>query len=232
MWIQGSHNSVPTCTIFCKARDLHYSTPCIFIHNVIGRHRDREDKQEIHCVKTYTSESITDTFQVGCFLITYIITKISTELLFLVTNTNWKHSESADLLGRDRSLLPYCPLLTGGERLPPHPPPPTKKKKKKKKKKRIITCTTIWVCYDYGVFCSFTHLRIPRSPPKFNQFFTVLNFLSDVVHRQTDKQTNQRYQKHNLYPVNIPLPASYRMFTGSSFAKEVMTHANTRYTKH
>ena len=24
------------------------------------------------------------------------------------------------------------------------------------------------------------------------------NFLSNVVHRQTDKQTNQRYQKHNL----------------------------------
>ena len=37
----------------------------------------------------------------------------------------------------------------------------------------IFTCTTIWVCYLYGVFCSFT-LRIPRSPPKFNQFFIVL----------------------------------------------------------
>ena len=49
------------------------------------------------------------------------------------------------------------------------------KKKKKKKRFWIITFTTIWVCYHYyGVFCSFTHLTIPRSPPKFNQFFLVL----------------------------------------------------------
>ena len=27
---------------------------------------------------------------------------------------------------------------------------------------------------------------------------SVYNFLSNVVHRQTDKLTNQRYQKHNL----------------------------------
>ena len=27
---------------------------------------------------------------------------------------------------------------------------------------------------------------------------SVHNFLSYVVHRQTDRQTNQRYQKHNL----------------------------------
>ena len=54
---------------------------------------------------------------------------------------------------------------------PTHPPPPPKKKKKV----WIITCTTIWVCHHYyGVFCSFTHLRIPRSPPKCNQFFIVL----------------------------------------------------------
>ena len=53
-------------------------------------------------------------------------------------------------------------------------------------------------------FCSFAHLTIPRSPPKFNQFFLVYysgpvhkissqsvhNFLSNVVHRQTDKLTN------------------------------------------
>ena len=39
-------------------------------------------------------------------------------------------------------------LSLGGERLPP-----TKKKKKKKKKFWAITCTTIWVCYNYyGVF--------------------------------------------------------------------------------
>ena len=41
---------------------------------------------------------------------------------------------------------------------------------------RIITCTVIWVCYHYYggfLFCSFTHLRIPRPPPKLNQFFIV-----------------------------------------------------------
>ena len=69
-------------------------------------------------------------------------------------------------------ILPTAKMLSlGGERLPPppaHPPPP--------KKKRIITCTTIWVCHYYygGFFCSFTHLKIPRSPPKFNQFVIVL----------------------------------------------------------
>ena len=34
--------------------------------------------------------------------------------------------------------------------------------------------TTIWSCYSYySIFCSFTHLKRPRSPPKFNQFFIV-----------------------------------------------------------
>ena len=67
-------------------------------------------------------------------------------------------------------ILPTVKILClGGERLPPPPPP------QKKKKFWIITCTTIWVCHHYyGVFCSFTHLRIPRSPLKFNQFFIVL----------------------------------------------------------
>ena len=58
-----------------------------------------------------------------------------------------------------------------------HPPLNLKKKKKKKKKKcsgslpspRSGYATTITV-----FFCSFTHLTIPRSPPKFNQFFLVL----------------------------------------------------------
>ena len=27
---------------------------------------------------------------------------------------------------------------------------------------------------------------------------SIYNFLSNAVHKQTDKQTNQRYQKHNL----------------------------------
>ena len=42
-------------------------------------------------------------------------------------------------------ILPTVKMLSlGGERLPPH-----QKKKKKKKKVWIITCTMIWVCYDY-----------------------------------------------------------------------------------
>ena len=65
-------------------------------------------------------------------------------------------------------------LSLGCERLPP--PTPKKKKKKKKKKgsgslpaPRSGYATTIMV-----FFCSFTHLTIPRSLPKFNQFFLVL----------------------------------------------------------
>ena len=75
-------------------------------------------------------------------------------------------------------ILPTVKMLTlGGERLLPLPLPPPKKKKKKKKKKKekfwIITCTTIWVCHHYyGVFLLI--YSIPRSPPKFNQFFIVL----------------------------------------------------------
>ena len=72
-------------------------------------------------------------------------------------------------------------LSLGCERLPPPPlppPPHTPPQKKKKKKKkgsgslpspRSGYATTITV-----FFCSFTHLTIPRSPPKFNQFLPVL----------------------------------------------------------
>ena len=70
-------------------------------------------------------------------------------------------------------ILPTVKMLSlGCERLPT----PLKKKKKKKKKgsgslpsPRSGYATTITV-----YFCSFTHLTIPRSPPKFNQFFLVL----------------------------------------------------------
>ena len=121
-------------------------------------------------------------------------------------------------------------LSLGGERLPPPPPPPTphtkkKTKKKKKKKKRekfwIITCTTIWECHHYyGVF--FAHLLILEYPDHHHQNLissplyypgplhkvsaqSVHNFLSNVVHRQTDKQTNTTKNK-------------------TSFAKEVLIH--------
>ena len=70
-------------------------------------------------------------------------------------------------------ILPTVKMLSlGCERLQT----PLKKKKKKKKKgsgslpaPRSGYATTITV-----FFCSFTHLTIPRSPPKFNQFFLVL----------------------------------------------------------
>ena len=70
-------------------------------------------------------------------------------------------------------ILPTVKMLSlGCERLPPPPPPPAKKKKKGSGSlpaPRSGYATTITV-----FFCSFTHLTIPRSPPKFNQFFLVL----------------------------------------------------------
>ena len=98
-------------------------------------------------------------------------------------------------------------LSLGGERLnvpPPRPPP-----KKKKKKFWLITCTTIWICHHYyGVFSA--HLLIleypdhhqnltssslcaPETPPYKLYPHPLYNFVSNLVHRQT----NKRYQKHN-----------------------------------
>ena len=100
-------------------------------------------------------------------------------------------------------------LSLGCERLPT-----PLKKKKKKKRFWIITFTTIWVCYRYyGVF--FAHLLILQYPDHHQNLISsylyysgpvhkissqsVHNFLSNVVqNKQTDRQTNQRYQKHNL----------------------------------
>ena len=82
-----------------------------------------------------------------------------------------------------------------------YPPP----KKKRKKKFWIITCTTIWICYHcYGWF--FTHLLILEYPDHYQNLISsslyypgplhkissqsVHNFLSNVVHKQTDKLTN------------------------------------------
>ena len=47
---------------------------------------------------------------------------------------------------------------------------------------------------------------------------SVHNFLSNVVHRQTDRQTNQRYQKHNL------------LCQGGN--KQTNKQTNQRYQKH
>ena len=118
-------------------------------------------------------------------------------------------------------------LSLGDERLPPPPhlptptPPKKKEKKEKKKKKRrkkrrkkkfsIIT-------HDLGMlpllWCFFAHLLILEYPDHHQNLITsslyypgplhkissqsVHSFLSNVVHKQTNKQTNQRYQKHNL----------------------------------
>ena len=99
-------------------------------------------------------------------------------------------------------ILPTVKMLSlGGERLLPPPPP--------QKKFWIITCTTIWVCYHY-YYVFFAHLLILEYPDHHQNLISsslyypgpcpkilsqsVHNFLSNVVH----KQTNQRHQKHNL----------------------------------
>ena len=102
------------------------------------------------------------------------------------------------------SHMPTVKMLSlVGERLTP--PSPTFRKTKF----WIITCTTIWLCYRYyGVF--FAHLLILEYSDHHQNLISsslyypgplhkislqsVHNFLSNVVHRQT----NQRYQKHNL----------------------------------
>ena len=51
---------------------------------------------------------------------------------------------------------------------------PLKKKKKKKGSGSLPARRSGYATTIKGFFCSFTHLTIPRSPPKFNQFFLVL----------------------------------------------------------
>ena len=74
------------------------------------------------------------------------------------------------------SHMPTVKLLSlGSERLPPPSPPPQKKKKKKKKSFGSLPAPRSGYATAIMVFvCSCTHLRILRSPPKCNQFFTVL----------------------------------------------------------
>ena len=96
-------------------------------------------------------------------------------------------------------ILPTVKMLSlGCERLPTP---------LKKKRFWIITFTMIWVCYHYyGVF--FAHLLILQYPDHHQNLTSSslyysgpvhkINVLSNVVHRQTNRQTNQRYQKHNL----------------------------------
>ena len=92
-------------------------------------------------------------------------------------------------------------------------PPPSKKKKKKKKK-----VLDHYLHHDLGMLLLlwwfFAHLLILQYPDHHQNLISsslyhsgpahkissqsVYNVLSYVVHRQTNRQTNQRYQKHNL----------------------------------
>ena len=80
------------------------------------------------------------------------------------------------------------------------PPPPKKKKKKKKKKFWIITCTTIILGFflahllileypDHHQNLISSPLYYPGPHPKISSQ-CVHNFLSNVVHKQTNRQTN------------------------------------------
>ena len=94
-------------------------------------------------------------------------------------------------------------LSLGGERLPPPPPPPPKKKKKKKfgslPAPRSGYATTIMFffvahllileCPDHHQNLISSSLYYPGPLHKISSQ-SVHDFLSNVVHRQTDKQTN------------------------------------------
>ena len=102
-------------------------------------------------------------------------------------------------------------LSLGGERLPPppHPPPPFKRKK------NIFfgslpAPTTIMVVFAHLFILKYPDhhqnlisfsLYYPGPLHKIS-FQSVHTFLSNV-HRQTNKQTNQRYQKHNLLAMEV-----------------------------
>ena len=133
------------------------------------------------------------------------------------------HSESADLLGRGRSLLP-CAHNKNVEpwwwKTNTTTPPPQKKKNTINKQKQNKTPKPFGSLlaprsgYANAIMLFFAHLLILeysdhhqnvissslyyKGPLHKISLQSVHNFLSNVVHRHTDKQTNQRYQKHNL----------------------------------
>ena len=92
-----------------------------------------------------------------------------------------------------------------------YPPPAPPKKKKKKKGSGSLPAPRSGYATIIMVF--FSHLLILQYPDHHQNLISsslyysgplhkissqsVCNFLSNVVHRQTDKLTNQRYQKHN-----------------------------------
>ena len=104
-------------------------------------------------------------------------------------------------------ILPTVKMLSlGGERLPPTPTHKKKKKKKKKKKRDLDQ----YLHHDLGMppllWCFFAHLLILEYPDHHQNVISsslyypaplhnissqsVHNLFSNVVHRQTDRQTN------------------------------------------
>ena len=97
------------------------------------------------------------------------------------------------------SILPTVKMLSlGGERLTP------------KVLDHYLHCNLVMLQL---LWCIFAHLLIldnldhhqnlmffivPSRPLHTISAQSIQNFLSNVVHKQTNKQTNQRYQKHNL----------------------------------
>ena len=108
-------------------------------------------------------------------------------------------------------ILPTVKMLSlGCERLPPPPPSPTPLKKKKKKKKKCVL--DHYLHHDLGMlpllWCFFAHLLILQYPDHHQNLISsslyysgplhkissqsVHNFLRNVVHSQTDRQTNRQ----------------------------------------
>ena len=90
-------------------------------------------------------------------------------------------------------------LSLGGDRLPT-PPPPQSPTPHQQKKFWIITFFAHLLILEYpdnhqNLISSSLYYQGPLHKISSQ---SVHNFLSNVVHRQADKQTNRRNQKHNL----------------------------------
>ena len=101
-------------------------------------------------------------------------------------------------------------LSLGGERLPrPFPPYPPQKKKwfgSLPAPRSGYATTIIMFLFAHLLILEYpdhhqnlisSSLYYPGPRPKISSQ-SVHNFVSNVVHKQTNKQTNQRHQKHNL----------------------------------
>ena len=174
------------------------------------------------CYGTCTNISMRDwtdwsNLNIACIdkIILYIMCMVSSKNKFLYKKTNKLEALRERRPPWPRQvitpILPTVKMLSlGCERLPT----PLKKKKKKKKKKVLGH----YLHHDLDMLpllrCIFAHLLILQYPDhhqnliSFSLYYSkpvhkissqsVHNFLSNVVHRQTNRQTNQRYQKHNL----------------------------------